>query len=506
MVCTLNGANLRVKDIVAVARSDERIVLTEEARNNIVRSRSVVETMFVKKERAYGTTTGIGELANVMLTEDQAQQFSKYLIYSHAGGYGKPVTKDNTRAALASRINVLCKGVSGVRLEVVEFLVEMLNRGVTPIMCPMSVGACGDLAPLAQAMLVPMGEGEAWYQGERLQGNEALRRAGMEPITYAMRDGLAVINGSNLITGMAALEVYDADVLIKTSEIAAAMTFEALTAVPMAFDDEILRLRGFQGGIRCAANIRKLTAGSRLLGTAERVQDAYSIRSTPQVVGTIKDALDYVRQQVEIELNGAADNPLFVPKEDGYRYLAGANFQGTPVALPLEMLGSGIAMLSVITERRINRLLNPNLNGGLPGFLINGAGMYSGIMIPQYTAAALVCENRVLATPAAIGSIPTAADQEDFVSMGTSTARKTRTIIENAAAVIAIELLAAAQALDLRGGTPGSGVAAAYRCVRSKVLFLDRDRPLYPDIETLTTMVRSGEILKAVERSVGRLE
>lgn len=502
----LDGENLSIEKLVAVARNGNRVTIFEKSKEKILQSREVVETMFRNKEAAYGTTTGIGELANVLLTEEQAKEFSRYLIYSHAGGYGNPVSTEDTRAAIASRINVLCKGVSGVRLEVVQFILSMLNRDITPVMYPASVGASGDLAPLAQAMLVPLGEGEAFYRGERMSGKEALRKAGMKPITYEIRDGLAVINGSNLITGMAALEVYDADILLKTSEIAAAMTFEALKAVTLAFDDEIFKLRGFEGGITCAENIRRLIAGSEILGKQERVQDAYSIRSTPQVVGTIKDALDYTRKQVERELNAGADNPLFVPKETGYRYLTGANFQGTPVALPLEMLGTGITTLSVISERRLNRLVNPNLSVGLPGFLIKGAGMYSGIMIPQYTAASLVCENRVLSTPAAIGSIPTAADQEDFVSMGTITARKTRKIINNTAAVIAIELLAAAQALDLRGGKPGKGTKAAYEIVRKYVKFLDKDRPLYRDIEKLTDVVKSGEILRSVETAIGKLK
>ncbi|MFA4820408.1 MAG: histidine ammonia-lyase [Candidatus Aenigmatarchaeota archaeon] len=506
MTIELNGESLTTTDLVRVARDMEKIEISSESLEKIKRSREVVETMFRKGETAYGTTTGIGELASVLLTEEQAKEFSKYMIYSHAGGCGEPASIEDSRAAIVSRINVLCKGVSGVRLEVVEFLTEMINRCVTPVMCKTSVGACGDLAPLAQAMLVPMGEGEAFYNGKKMTGLAALTAAGLKPINYGIRDGLAVINGSNLITGMASLEVYDSDILIKTSEIAAAMTFEALKAVTMAFEDEILRLRGFTGGIECAENIRRLIEGSKILIKQERVQDAYSIRSTPQVVGTIKDSLNYTRKQVEIELNAGADNPLFVPKENGYRYLAGANFQGTPIALPLEMLGTGIAILSVISERRINRLLNPNLNVGLPGFLIRGAGLFSGIMIPQYTAASLVCESRMLCTPTAIGSIPTAADQEDFVSMGTNTAIKTRKIINNTSYVIAIELLAAAQALDLRGGTPGRGVKAAYDLIRKYVKFLDKDRPLYPDIEAIAKLIREGEILKAVEKEIGELK
>ena len=501
----LDGKTLTIEKLVEIARGKSRIIISEKSKAGIVESRKIVERMFKNKEVAYGTTTGIGELARVILTPEQAKEFSRYIIYSHAGGYGDPLSDDVVRATIASRLNVLSKGVSGVRLEVVEFVADMLNRGVTPVMYPASVGACGDLAPQAQAMLVPIGEGEAFYRGERLPGREALARAGLEPISYAIRDGLAMINGSNLIAGLGALEVHDADVLVKTAEVTAAMSFEALRAVTAAFDNELLSLRGFDGGIECADNIRRLINGSEILVKQERVQDAYSIRSTPQVIGAVKDALKWIRKQVEIELNAGADNPLFVPNEHGGRYIAGANFQGTPVALPLEMLCTSITTLSVLSERRLNRLENQNLSAGLPAFLINGAGIYTGMMIPQYTAGSLVTENRMLSTPTAVGSIPAAADQEDFVSMGTNTAIKARKIIDNTAAVVAIELMAAAQALDLRGGKPGAGVAAAHALVRDHVKFLDKDRPLYPDIERLAKLVKSGAVLEAAEGRIGRL-
>ena len=502
----LDGERLTIEGIVDIARKNARIAISPDSKKKILKSREIIERMFRNREVAYGVTTGIGELANVALTREQAIDFSKNLIYSHAGGYGTALEKETVRAAIASRINVLCKGVSGVRLEVAEFIAEMLNREVTPVMYPASVGASGDLAPMAQAMLVPLGEGEAFYEGKKVSGGEALKMAGLKPIRYEIRDGLAVINGSNLMAGLGALEVYDADMLIKTSEIAAAMTFEALKAVTVAFDADILRLRGYKGGMDSADNIRRLIEGSQILKKQERVQDAYSIRSTPQVVGAIRDSSKWVREQIEIELNSGADNPLFIPDEGKGRYLAGANFQGTPIALPLELLGISLTTLSVLSERRLNRLINPHLNLGLPSFLINGAGIYSGIMIPQYSAAFLVTENRVLSTPAAIGSIPTAADQEDFVSMGTNTALKTRKILDNTSGVIAIELLAAAQALDLRGGEPGKGAKAAYNHVRKYVEFLDKDRPLYPDIETLTKLVKSGQILEAVEKTIGKLK
>jgi histidine ammonia-lyase len=499
----LDGKSLTVEKIAQAVRTDEKIEIDDEAKKRILASRAFVEDAFEKKKVMYGTTTGIGELANVVLSPEQAKDFSKYLVYSHAAGYGKPVKLEEARAAIVSRLNTLSKGISGVRLEVVEFIVDMLNRGVTPVMYPASVGACGDLAPLAQAMLVPLGKGEAFYKGERMSGKQALEKVGLIPIEYEIRDGLAVINGSQLTVGMGALAVKDSEILVKTSEIVAALTFESLKAVPMAFSEEIFKARGFLGGIKSAKNIRELTEGSTLIGSSEKVQDAYSIRSTPQVVGAVKDSLTFVKSQIEIELNAGADNPLFIPDKG---YFAGANFQGTPIALPLELLGIAITNVAVISERRLNRLVNPNLNLGLPGFLIEGAGMYSGIMIPQYTAASLVNRNRLLANPTATGSIPTAADQEDFVSMGTNTAIKTREIIDNSFAVIAMELLAGAQAIDLRKKQGdvmlGKGTQIVYDVVRKYVKFLDKDRPLYPDIEKLKDVVASGEILREVEKVV----
>jgi len=508
----LDGKNLDVEKLKKIAEG-EKIEIANECRLRIEKSRDFVEYMFKNKIPAYGTTTGIGELAKVILNPQEARKLSTFMVYSHASGYGEALPEDVVRATITTRLNVLCKGVSGVRIEVVDFIANMLNKGVIPVMYPASVGACGDLAPLAQAMLVPIGKGEAFYKGKRMSGIKALEAVGLKPIEYEIRDGLAVINGSQLIAGLSSLEVFESEKLVKTAEIIACLSFEALKAVTMAFDDEILRLRGFEGGIKSASNIRKLLAGSKILEKQERIQDAYSIRSTPQVLGSVKDAVSYVKKQVEIEINAGADNPLFVPKDDvksGGRYLAGANFQGTPIALPLEMLGQGITTIGVISERRLNRLVNENLNEGLPGFLIEGAGMFTGIMIPQYTAAFLVNENRVLCTPAAIGSIPTAADQEDFVSMGTNTALKTKKIIDNCYGILAIELLAATQAVDLRMKQENKDISPAmrvvYELVREKVSFLSEDRPLYPDIEEIKKILLDDKLLSKVESIVGGLE
>ncbi|MCX7974087.1 MAG: histidine ammonia-lyase [Candidatus Aminicenantes bacterium] len=506
MAFLLDGHNLTIEKVVDIARRMEKVEIHPEAMARIKRCRQLLEDKIQKREIMYGVNTGIGELSEVVLTQEQVERFQKYIIYSHAAGYGQPLPEEVVRAAMVSRLACHCHGHSGLRPEIVETMKEMLNRRVTPVVCEKgSVGACGDLSPMSQIALVIMGEGEAFYQGERLPGKEAMRRAGIKPQVLQARDGLAIINGSNVITGLGALEVYDAYQWIKNSEIAAAMTLEVLNANMKAYDERLHRVRGYQGAIECAANIRKITAGSELLAQpGKKVQDAYSLRSTPQVVGAARDALRWVRQMIEIELNGCADNPVFFPEEE--LVLTGANFQGTPQAFALELLGIAITTVSVLSERRINRLMNPHLNRGLPAFLTKGAGMFSGLMLTQYTAGALVCENRVISHPAATGSIPAAADQEDFVSMGMTTALKTKQIIDNSQAVIAIEMMAAAQALDFRRPLKASpAVEAAYKVIRKYVPFLDEDRPLFEDINKMKEVVASGEILEAVEKTVGEL-
>jgi histidine ammonia-lyase len=507
MSIILNGSGLTIEKVVQVARQSEPVALAPEAKKRIEKCRALLEDKIQKHEIMYGVNTGIGELANVVLTQEQVEKYQRFLIYSHAAGYGKPMPEEIVRAAILSRINCHCHGHSGLRLVVTETLVDLLNKGVTPVMCEKgSVGACGDLSPMAQMALVPMGEGEAFYKGERLPGAEALKRAGIKPVVLHARDGLAIINGSNVIAGMGALEVFDVHRWLKMSEIAAAMTLEVLNANMKAYDERLHKTRGYPGALESAENIRCITAASGLLAqSGKKVQDAYSLRSTPQVVGAARDALKWARYMMEIELNGAADNPVFFPDEQ--LVLTGANFQGVPMAFALELLGTAVTTVAVLSERRHNRLMNPHLSCGLPAFLTKGAGMFSGLMLSQYTAGALVCENRILSHPAATGSIPAAADQEDFVSMGMTTALKTRQIIDNAQAVLAIELIAGAQAVDLRKPVkPSPGVQAAYDIVRKYVAFLDEDRPLYDDINRLKDVVQAGEILEAVEAAVGELK
>ncbi|MFQ6108751.1 MAG: histidine ammonia-lyase [Candidatus Aminicenantales bacterium] len=507
MAIILDGHHLTIESVVKVAREREPIDIHPDAMERIQKCRNLLEDKIKKREIMYGVNTGIGELSEVVLTQEQVEKYQRFLIYSHAAGYGKPLAEDVVRAAILSRINCHCHGHSGLRPVVVETLKEMLNRGVTPVMCEKgSVGACGDLSPMAQMALVLMGEGEAFYEGERLPAREAMRRAGISTIVYEARDGLATINGSNVIAGMGTLEIFDAARWIKHAEIASAMTLEVLNANMKAYDQRLHRVRGYPGAIETSENIRRITDGSELLAQkGKKVQDAYSLRSTPQVIGSARDALKWARYIFEIELNSAADNPTFFPDEK--LVLTGANFQGTPLAFALELLGMAVTTVCVLSERRTNRLMNPHLSMGLPAFLTKGAGMFSGLMLSQYTAGALVCENRILSHPAATGSIPAAADQEDFVSMGMTSALKAQQIIDNAQAVLGIEMMAGAQAIDFRKPIkPSPGVQTAYKVIRKYVDFLEEDRPLYDDINRMKGLVQSGEILEAVENVVGSLK
>ena len=503
----LDGHSLRIEDVVAIARHHSPIELHPDAIGRINKCRDLLERKIRSREIMYGVNTGIGELSEVVLTNEQVEKYQRYLLYSHAAGFGDPCAEEDVRAGMLSRLNTHCWGHSGIRLEVVRLQIDILNRGVTPVVCQKgSVGACGDLSPMAQMAITLMGEGEVFYKGKRLPAREGLKQAGLEPIVFRERDGLAAINGSNLMTGMGCLEIYDAERWLKTQEVVLAMTLEALNANMKAYDHRMHDVRGYPGAQACAENIRRLTQDSELLKRpGKKVQDAYSLRSSPQVIGAAKDAFQWSRYMLEIELNHAADNPVFFPDED--LVLTGANFQGTPMALALELVGMSVTTVATLSERRLNRLLNPHLSAGLPAFLTKGAGMFSGLMLSQYTAGALVCENRVLSHPAATGSIPAAADQEDFVSMGMTTAIKTRQIIENAWAVVAIELMAAAQAFDLRAPTKSSPASeAVYRVVRDYVKTLDEDRALHDDINTLTRVAKEGHILAAAEKVVGPLD
>jgi histidine ammonia-lyase len=507
MTIVLDGSGLTIEKLVSIAREGERVELHPEGLDRINICRAMLEEKIQAHEIMYGVNTGIGEFSEVVLSDEQVKQFQRYLIYNHAAGIGEPAPIEYVRGAMASRINVHAHGNSGCRPEITETLVEMVNKGVTPVVCQKgSVGASGDLAPMSQIALLFMGEGEAYYQGKRLPGKEAMEQAGIPIPGLKARDGLAIINGSNLMTAMSALQMYDMARWLKQAVIACSMTLEALKANLKPYDVRLHEARGFPGAVKTARMINKCIEGSDLLSgkMKTKVQDAYSMRSSPQVIGAAFDAIAFAREQIEIELNGVGDNPIFLPEYN--LTLTGANFQGTPVSLPMDMAGAAITMVSVISERRLNRLTNPALSVGLPAFLTKGAGMFSGMMLSQYTADTLIVEQRILSMPASIGSIPAAADQEDFVSMGMNTAIKNAQIVDNAYGVLGIEFMAAAQGLDFRNFDPGKGVQAAHDVIRKHVEHLDEDRPLYPDHNVMKELVKSCEILAAVEAEIGKLE
>ncbi len=506
MAIILDGTGLTVERLVKIARYYEPVELHVDALDRIKTCRKMLEDKIEAKEIMYGVNTGIGEFSEIVLNDDQVKQFQKYLIYNHAAGIGDPAPIEYVRGAMAGRINVHAKGRSGCRPEITQTYVEMLNEGVTPVVCQKgSVGACGDLAPMSQIALLLMGEGEAYYKGERLPGKTAMEKAGIEVPGLQARDGLAAINGSNLLTAMSAIHLFDINRWLKQAEIACAMALESLLANMKPYDERLHKARGFSGAVRSARALRKCFEGSDLLSgkVKTKVQDAYSMRSTPQVIGAAHDAIAYAKKQVETELNGVGDNPIFFPEEN--LTLTGANFQGTPVSLPMDNVGAAVTMVSVLSERRLNRLTNPALSVGLPAFLTKGAGMFSGMMLSQYTADSLIVEQRILSAPASIMSIPAAADQEDFVSMGMNTAIKNGQILDNAYGVLGIEFMAAAQALDLRDFNFGKGVTKAKDVIRKHVDFLEVDRPLHKDHTQMKELVRSCEILEAVENEIGDL-
>jgi len=507
MALILDGSGLTTEKLEQIARNKEKVEISKDALERIKACRSMLEQKIQAKEIMYGTNTGIGEFSEIVLSDEQVKNFQRYLIYNHSAGIGDPVPIEFVRAAIASRINVHAHGNSGCRPQITLTLLEMLNKDVIPVVCQKgSVGACGDLAPMSQIALLMMGEGEAFYNGERLPGKLAFEKAGIKIPGLEARDGLAIINGSNLLTAISALHINDFKRLIKHAEIAAAMTLEALLANMKPYDLRLHKLRGFNGAIKSSAAIRKCIEGSDLLTgkVKTKVQDAYSMRSTPQVIGAARDAIEYAKKQVEIELNGVGDNPIFIPEDQ--LTLTGANFQGTPVSLPMDFAGASITMVCVLSERRLNRLLNPALSQGLPAFLTKEPGFYSGLMLSQYTADSLIVEQRILSAPASIQSIPAAADQEDFVSMGMNTALKNQQILENSHGIIGIEFMAAAQALDFRKFTNGLGVRSAHDTIRKYIDFLDVDRPLYPDHNKMKELVKSNEILMNVESQIGSLD
>jgi len=512
----LTGDSLTIEQVVSVARKTEKVDgLAPEALGRMRASRARVEAA-LRDDAApvYGVTTGFGPLARVRIAPEQARQLSRNLILSHVSGVGPPLPADIVRAMMLIRVNTFAKGLSGVRPELADTLLQMLNSGVTPhIPAKGSLGASGDLAPLAHLAVVlsrdpdPKSDGysgQAWYNGELLSGEQAMRRAGIERLVLEAKEGLGLTNGTNLMAAAAALGVYAAEKLVHHAEIAAALSFEALLGITSTLDPRLHEANGQPGQVQTADTLRRMLEGSRLVDSRpDRIQDAYSLRCTPQVVGPVRDVLSFLRERVTGALNAAADNPLFFGESGA---ISGGNFHGQGLALWLDLLGVAAAQLGTISERRVFRMVTPDLSDGLPAMLVPTPGLDSGLMTPQYTAAALVSDNKTLAHPDSVDSIPSSANQEDHVSMGANAARHALEILENVRLILAVELLTAAQAIDLRPDGPailGRGTAAAYKRLRQEVKFLDHDRPLSPDIEALAALIASEQLVEVVESAIG---
>ena len=506
----IGDGNLSLAEVELVARRDRKIALSESAKDAINKSREAVERIVASGEAVYGINTGFGEFSKVSIAADRSELLQKNLIVSHACGVGNHLPAECARALVLLRINALARGFSGARLKTIDGFVRMLNGGVTPAVPEKgSLGASGDLAPLSHAVLPLIGLGEAYYRGELMSGARAMELAGIETVALSAKEGLALINGTQAMTGVGALATLDALRLAKAADIAAALSMEAMNGIVCAFSPEIHAARPHRGQIDAAANVLRLLEGSERTTRAgeARVQDAYSLRCAPQVHGASRDALRYVAEKVEIEMNAVTDNPIILA--DRGVAISGGNFHGQPMALCFDFLGIALAELASVSERRVERLVNPALSGGLPAFLTERGGLHSGFMIAQYTAAALVSENKVLAHPASVDSIPSSAGQEDHVSMGMIAARKAREIYFNARQVVAIELLAAAQGVDLSRRSPGralgKGTRAAYQLIRGEVGALGEDREMYPDFRKIAALLDSGALVQAVEKAVGEL-
>lgn len=503
----LGESPLCLPDIVAVARWGARVAIAPQALVAMQASLQTVEAILQKNRPVYGINTGFGSLCDTSITPEEASLLQNNLILSHAVGCGQPLPREAVRAMLLLRANALCQGYSGVRPSLVQALVDMLNAGVHPVVPEKgSLGASGDLAPLSHMALVLLGFGEAEYQGSVLPGAEAMNKAGIPVFSLQAKEGLALINGTQAMGAVGALALYDALRLCRLADVAAGFSVEALQGRLDAFDVRVHRLRPQPGQATVAANLRLLCAGSTNLRDSNglRVQDAYSLRCVPQVHGAVRGALRHVVEVFENEFAAVTDNPLIFP--DGGDVISGGNFHGEPLALALDYLGIAVAELASISERRLERMVNPQLSGGLPPFLSPQPGVNSGLMIVQYTAASMVSENKVLAHPASVDSIPSSANQEDHVSMGMTAARKARLIVENVFSVLALELLAAAQALELRGSQPSPFYAALFALIREKTPFLMEDRELRLDVQAMNALIRSEEIHQLILQELPALQ
>jgi len=517
MAISIDGNSLSIPQLYDIVyNSNTSIRLSNDALRAVKKARSLIEHWVNEDATIYGVTTGFGEFSNIRINLNDIEQLQKNLIYSHAVGAGDPMPDEIVRAMMVLRINTLAKGYSGIRPETLNVLIKMFNTGIVPVIPSQgSVGASGDLVQLAHLVLTMMGKGLVKYKNKTIPAKKALRAAGIEPVTLYAKEGLALINGTQMMTAYTALAVHEAIHLSKLTDIAASVTLEALKGTPRAFDARLHRLRPLRGQNDSAANMRRLLKKSEIrrshLHDDPRVQDAYSIRCIPQVHGASRDAIKYVYDTISIELNSANDNPLIFPK-DG-QHIEGGNFHGQPIALAADFLGIALSEFANISERRIERLVNGSLSG-LPRFLTSQGGLNSGLMIAQYTAASLVSENKVYAHPASVDSIPTSANQEDHNSMGSISAQKAYQILRNTQTVVAIEFMAACQGMDFSRIHPkkknimkaGAGAQAAYDFIRKHIDHLEHDRVLHQDVQTILTLIRNGSLLSFVEKYTGKLK
>jgi len=500
-VIEIDGQHLTLEAVEAVAQGAPA-TFSITARRQVERSCAMVEEIIKARRPVYGISTGVGELRTVAISADQVELLQRNILRSHAAGVGDPLPESVVRAIMLLRANALACGHSGVRPMVIDTLLQMLARGVHPVIPEQgSLGASGDLAPLAHLALVLMGDGEAFYLGTRVPGGEAMRRAGIDPLVPKAKEGIALINGTQFMSALGTLFLLDAERLAALADIAGALSLEALCGTDQPFMEHLHAVRPHRGQIESARHIRELLHGSSRIvhDDYDRVQDAYSLRCIPQVHGAVRQALAHLREVLSIEINSATDNPLIFP-EDGI-VLSGGNFHGEPLALALDYATMAVAELASISERRIERLVNP-YHSGLPAFLTSDGGVQSGYMLAQYTAAALVSENKVLSHPASVDSIPTSANQEDHVSMGAHAARKALQVLRNSQQVLAIELVTACQAIDFGTGALGGGTAAAYRAVRTEVSRLEDDRMLSRDFAAALNLVRSAKVLRSVAHAL----
>lgn len=495
-VLFIDGGSLTVEEVVKVARDNLPVALAEKAIPSITKSRDLVDSYLDEERVMYGITTGFGKFSDVVIKKGEVSDLQHNLITSHACAVGRPLSTDIVRAIMLLRANALAKGHSGIRLETLQLLIEMLNAGVHPVVPEQgSLGASGDLAPLAHIVLPMLGLGKAEFQGKTVSGSEAMAQAGLSAIELHAKEGLALINGTQAMTAIGTLLIADAQKLLKSANSAAALTMEALRGIPLAYDPKVQEARQQTGQIEVAKELLALLQDSGMVTEQGqiRVQDAYSLRCVPQVHGASSDAFNYVRQVITREINAATDNPLIFPEHD--QVISAGNFHGQPIAIAMDFLKIALAELANISERRIERLVNPQLSGGLPAFLTPEGGLNSGLMIAQYTAASIVSENKVLAHPASVDSIPSSANQEDHVSMGTTAARQARQIYHNVCYVLAIELIAAAQALEFYDQKQlGRGTELIYHKVRDIVSPIVRDRVLHDDFENLAHQIRNGKL------------